>query len=350
MRDDELPGLDPVRLRAWLDTRHPSLAGGPFQARLLVGGLSNLTFRLDDGEHRWVLRRPPLGHVLSTAHDMHREHRIIAALKDTAVPVPATLLAADDPDGEAGVGAPFYLMEFVEGETLNSPADNAGRDPRWIAGLAPALVEVLAALHALDPLPLGLGDFGRPAGFLERQVRRWGRQLDQSRSRPLGELDELAARVAATVPDSAEVSIVHGDFRLDNTLIATVQGRPRVAAVLDWEMSTLGDPLTDLGLLGVYWSLHRIPEAARSPLASAIDPAAGYPPFESLVDDYARLRGIPAPDVSWYVGFASYKLAVILEGIHYRHTQGLTVGAGFDTVGALVPALARFGLDALTQR
>lgn len=349
MTAPHLEGLDLARLQAWLDRERPGFATGPLRGRRLVGGLSNLSYDIRDDRHRWVLRRPPLGHVLSTAHDMSREYRVMGALAPTDVPVPPVRIFHSDADGTAGVGADFYLMDFIDGRTLNARADNAAYDRAWLGAIGPALVGVLARLHELDPAAVGLDDFGRPAGFLERQVSRWRRQLDASRSRPVPGVEALLDAVGARIPDSPGAGIIHGDYRLDNTLVADDGTVPRIAAVLDWEMSTLGDPFTDLGLLGVYWRLHEVPGAAESPLASAIDPDAGYSSFAELVDVYASIRGIVVPDISWYVAFAAFKLAVILEGIHFRHSQGMTVGEGFDAVGRLVPGLAALGLDQLKQ-
>lgn len=340
-----LPGLDVAALESWLRREHPELlADRPLTAQLIVGGLSNLSYRIEGGATPWVLRRPPLGHVLSTAHDMGREYRVISALGATTVPVPRAHLHHDDHDGSAGVGAAFYLMDFVSGASLNSRGDNVRYTREHRASLGPELARVLAQLHSVEPAAVGLADFGRPEGFLERQVSRWTRQLDQSRSRELPALDQLLERVAGQIPASAGASLVHGDYRLDNTLI---DSDAHVVAVLDWEMSTLGDSLTDLGLLGVYWDLHEVPGAADSPLASAIDPAAGYVIFDEIVDAYAAERRIAVPDLSWYLAFGAVKLAIILEGVHYRYTLGQTVGDGFDTVGRLVPGVAEAGLRRL---
>lgn len=346
-----LPGLDLDAFESWLRAERPDLVGSePLQARLITGGLSNLSFAITGGAQPWVLRRPPLGHVLSTAHDMGREFRIIRALADTDVPVPVAHVHHHDEDGSAGVGAEFYLMDFVDGVVLNSREGNAAFSREQLRMLGPELGEVLARLHSVRWRSIGLDDFGRPDGFLTRQVSRWRRQLDSSRSRDLPQLDDLFEAVAQAVPETSRVSIVHGDFRLDNALITVDGGRPVVAAVLDWEMCTIGDSFTDLGLLAVYWNMHEVPGAAESPLASAIDPAAGYSSFGEIVDAYAAARDIPVPDLSWYSAFASFKLAVILEGIHYRFTQGQTVGDGFDAVGRLVPGVADGGLNFLSYR
>jgi aminoglycoside phosphotransferase (APT) family kinase protein len=339
-------GLDLDLLSPWLQRTLPERAAGQVSVSLLAGGRSNLTYRVDAGGAPLVLRRPPLGHVQSTAHDMAREFRIISALASTAVPVPNAVLFEDDSSGSAGVGTPFYLMDFVEGSILSSTKANAAFSPVQLRSLSLELVGHLAALHAVDPASVGLGDFGRPDGYLERQLRRWATQFEGSRSRELPELDRLQDALLDAVPATTQTSLLHGDFRLDNAIVRVDdQGDPHVGAILDWEMATIGDSFADLGLLGLYWNIGKIEGAAAVP--SAVDPDAGYPSFTELVDAYAAARGITVPDLSWYLAFSAYKLAVILEGIHFRFTAGETVGAGFDTIGALVTPLARTGLDYL---
>lgn len=348
MADASIPGLNVDALTRWLGRERGDLLNtGPLSVRLLTGGLSNLSYAISGGVRPWVLRRPPLGHVLNTAHDMKREYRVLTALQGTMVPVPETELFHDDSDGIAGVGAPFYLMEFVPGQTLSRPADNAGYAPDALHRLSLELGDTLARLHDLDRVATGLSDFGRPDGFLARQSARWIQQLEHSRSRPLPDLDRLASLLKGSMPQTSTISLLHGDFRLDNTLVtAGADGAPRIAAVLDWEMSTIGDSFTDLGLFGLYWDLHSLEGAGDSALVSAIDPAAGYASFGEIVDSYAENRSLDVlPDLSWYLAFASFKLAVILEGIHYRYSQGDTVGEGFETVGRLVEPLARRGLS-----
>lgn len=347
MASTQTPGLDVAALERWLAHERADLLGNePLRARMLTGGLSNLSYAITGGSRPWVLRRPPLGHVLSTAHDMKREYRVISALRDTAVPVPETELFHDDSEGSAGVGAPFYLMEFVPGRALAQPADNSGYTREALHQLSLDLGETIARLHDLDPASVNLADFGRPGGFLARQAARWVRQFEQSRSRPLPDLDQLATLLENSLPTTTMVSLLHGDFRLDNTLVAAgVDGAPHIATVLDWEMSTLGDSLTDLGLFGLYWDLHSLEGASDSALASAISPAAGYASFDEIIEHYSTVRGLDEmPELSWYLAFASFKLAVILEGIHYRYGQGDTVGDGFETIGRLVAPLAKRGL------
>lgn len=342
-------GLSTSALEKWLRAEHPSLTTDtPLTAHILAGGRSNLTYRIDGAVKPLVLRRPPLGHVLSTAHDMAREFRLISALAGTGVPVPAAVLFRDDTDGAAGVGTPFYLMEHVDGQVLSDPRQNADFTDAQLRTLSLELATTLAQLHALDPETVGLGDLGLPAGFLDRQMRRWGKQYERSRSRELPDLDVLQERLRATVPETTHTSLIHGDFRLDNAIVRLeADGTPVIAAILDWEMATLGDSFADLGLLGLYWNIRSILDDDGAVAQTAIVPGAGYPEFSEIVDAYADARGITVPDLTWYRAFAAYKLAIILEGIHFRFCAGETVGAGFETVGGMVPLLAAEGLASL---
>ncbi|NSC20831.1 phosphotransferase family protein [Streptomyces albus subsp. chlorinus] len=339
MSESPPPGLDLARLAAHLERERPGLVRGPLSAQVVQGGRSNLTYRVTDGARRWVVRRPPLGHVLATAHDMAREYRVISALRDTAVPVPETVLLCEDPDV---TGAPFYVMEHVEGTPYRTSEQLAGLGAERTRRIVLALPETLVALHAVDPEEAGLGDFGRPAGFLERQLRRWGKQLEASRSRELAGIDELRGALGRTLPVSPRPTVVHGDFRLDNVLVGPDD---RITAVLDWEMSTLGDPLTDLGLLAMYSERQDVPG---SPV-STTSGAPGHPTAAELVERYALLSGRDVSRVNWYTAFAYFKLAVILEGIHYRFTLGRTVGEGFDRIGELVPVFIDNGLTTLRK-
>ncbi|MDT0379278.1 phosphotransferase family protein [Streptomyces sp. DSM 42041] len=333
------PGLDLARLGAYLERERPGRVDGPLHAEVIEGGRSNLTYRVDAGTSRWVLRRPPLGHVLATAHDMAREYRVIRALRDTPVPVPGTLLLCEDPDV---LGAPFYLMEYVPGTPYRSSAELSALGPERTRALVLSLVDTLVALHAVEPREAGLESFGRPEGFLERQLRRWGKQLEASRNRDLEGVDDLHRALAEALPRSPEPTVVHGDFRLDNVL---ADGEGRITAVLDWEMSTLGDPLTDLGLLAMY-SSH--PDVPGSPLTS-VRGAPGHPEPAELVERYAAGSGRDVSGIGWYTAFAYFKLAVILEGIHYRWKLGQTVGPGFDRIGDLVPLFIDHGLATLQE-
>lgn len=338
----DLPGVDLGRLGGYLAHARPDLARGPLTGEIIPGGRSNLTYLINDGHREYVLRRPPLGHVLATAHDMTREHRVLTALAGTTVPVPRTLLLGTDPEV---LGAPFYLMEKVDGTVYRTPAQTAELTAGQRTQLSRTLVDTLAALHRVDPAAVGLADFGHPDGFLARQVRRWSKQLAASRSRDLPGVDHLAERLASSVPASSPATIVHGDYRLDNLL---VRG-DRIEAVLDWEMSTLGDPLTDLGLLLVYWD--RMPELAQGnpAVAEGVGSRHGFPSGDTFIGWYAERTGTDLSTLDWYVALAGFKLAVILEGIHYRYVNGLTVGDGFERVGDLVRPLVEIGLAALAD-
>ena len=335
------PGLDLDRLRDHLAQAHPGLVDGPLAAELISGGKSNLTYTLHDASHRWVLRRPPLGHVLATAHDMSREYRVIAALAGSRVPVPGVHLLCTDAEV---LGAPFYLMDEVQGRVYRTAEDSAGLGRERARALSYRLIDVLAELHAIDPATVGLADFGRPDGYLQRQAARWFRQFEASRSREIPGMDELQQRLGQGIPASQRATIVHGDYRLDNTVVAADD---TIAAVLDWEMATLGDPLADVGLMKVYWDIAG--EMPGNPVTQAVNPAAGFPGMDELVEHYATRTGLDLTPLPWYTAFAAYKLAVIAEGIHYRYTQGKTVGEGFAHLGALVPPLVASALETLLK-
>jgi aminoglycoside phosphotransferase (APT) family kinase protein len=343
--DPALPGLALDAVTRWLAAR--GLADGPLEATLVAGGRSNLTYVLSSSAGRVVLRRPPLGHVLATAHDMSREHRVLSALHGTPVPVPRPLALCTD---ESVTGAPFYVMTFADGLVVRTRQDAAALPAAGRSAVVLAMMSTLADLHAVDPTTVGLADFGRPEGFMARQVRRWGGQLDASRSRDLPGVDDLRSRLAATVPASSPsgsaTAVVHGDYRLDNLVVGpqAADDAYAVRAVLDWEMATLGDPLADLGLLVAYWEgLGRLPASS----VAALGPAAGLPDGAVLVAEYAARSGRDVSALDWYVAFGYFKIAVILEGIHYRYVQGQTVGPGFDRIGEVVPPLIALGLAAL---
>ncbi|WP_405838424.1 phosphotransferase family protein [Streptomyces sp. NBC_01518] len=339
MSPDHPPGLDLDRLRGLLDREQPGLVTGALSGRLIEGGRSNLTYAVTDGTAKWVVRRPPLGHVLATAHDMKREHRVISALHPTNVPVPRPILLCED---DEVLGAPFYVMEFVEGTPYRTADDLAPLGPDRTRGAVLELVDTLVELHAVDPSQVGLADFGRPEGFLDRQLRRWGKQLDASRNRDLAGVEELHAALGHRLPTSPAPAVVHGDYRLDNVLIGEDD---KIKAILDWEMSTLGDPLTDLGLLVMYSIPLDLPNSPISTTASA----PGHPTPAELIERYAARSGRDVSSVAWYTAFAWFKLAVILEGIHYRYTLGQTVGRGFDRIGELVPVFIEHGLTTLQE-
>jgi aminoglycoside phosphotransferase (APT) family kinase protein len=333
----DLPGLDLGRFAAWFDHACPGQIAGPLGGRLIAGGRSNLTYEVSDGSRSWVVRRPPLGHVLATAHDMEREYRVISALRDTSVPVPLSYALCTDADV---LGAPFYVMSKVDGVPYRTEDQLAALGPVRTRAIARRMVSTLAQLHAVVPADVGLAGFGRPEGFLARQVRRWKKQLDASHSRAVAGADELYRLLAADPPDGSAPAIVHGDYRLDNTLVGPDD---KIAAVVDWEMATLGDPLTDVGLLIVYQRMDRLGDG---PMASS---APGYPSEGELLSHYAEDSGRDLSDLGFYIALASFKAAVILEGIHYRYVHGQTVGEGFEEIGTLVEPLVSSGLAAMKE-
>ena len=331
-------GVDLERLRAFFAANVEGASDRPLTAELISGGRSNLTYAISDGEHEWVLRRPPLGHVLETAHDMGREFRVMSGLADTDVPVPHVHALCEDVEVN---GAPFYVMERVHGRILRNLAMLAELAPDDAQRISYEIVDVLARLHAVDYAAVGLGDFGRPDGFLERNVRRWGKQWESNKTRELPVVDELGRRLAAALPAHQDQSIVHGDYRIDNTMVAS-DDPGRIVAVLDWEMSTLGDPLTDVGLLAVYWGDRN----ARAVLGSqGVSNLPGFPSREEVTERYARESGRDLSELDFYLVYAGYKLAIIVEGINARFLMGKTLGEGFEDMGGAVVALAETALD-----
>jgi aminoglycoside phosphotransferase (APT) family kinase protein len=330
-----VPGIEnPLALAKWMAGAGLTELGELRGVELIAGGRSNLTYRLDLDAGKIVLRRPPLGHVLPTAHDMSREYRVLTALSGTAVPVPQPLATCQDADV---IGAPFYLMQFVDGVVLRTTQDGASLSPQQCAELSKLLAEMMATIHGVDIEAAGLSDFGRPAGYLARQLSRWQRQRELSNTRELPGYEELVQRLTALLPDSAEGTLVHGDFRLDNTLIR-LAAPAQVAAVVDWEMSTLGDPLVDLGLTLSYWSegAAGIPEVS---VGATITTLPGFWTRDQFAARYAELTGRDVSAIGYYIAFGYFKLAIVLEGIHARFLQHQTVGEGFEREGPAVPVL-----------
>jgi len=316
---------------------------------LVAGGRSNLTFIVTSAAGAVVLRRPPLSNRLPTAHDMGREHRVMTALGPTPVPVPETLAMCTD---EAVIGAPFYVMDQVAGHIVRDemPA-GYGESAAERQAISFGLIDVLADLHAVDPAAVGLGDYGRPAGYLERQIRRWTMQWEATRlpdDAGGGELDRLAVRLREQMPASPAGPIVHGDYRMDNVLLdPSTPGK--VAAVLDWELSTLGDPLADVGLFYVYWqdSTDTATQAAAGLLPS-VTRLPGFPTRRELIERYASRTGSDLSALPWYVGFACFKLAVVLAGVAARGRAGAMIGDGFVEMAARIAPLVDVGHGALS--
>jgi aminoglycoside phosphotransferase (APT) family kinase protein len=339
------PGLDLEALAAYLAPRVGGLAGS-LRGELIPGGRSNLTYIVDDGERRFVVRRPPLAHVLPTAHDMAREYRVLAALQGTGIPVPQVIALCED---DSVIGARFYVMEWIDGHVVRDSLPAEFPDTTETRReMSSALIETLLQLHGIDPDAIGLGDFGHPDGFLARQVRRWWQQWEASKTRELPSIETLRRRLDETVPTPSAPGIVHGDYRLDNVMYAPADPS-RIVAVIDWEMCTIGDPLCDVGLLCVYWADDESEAAARTLHGRAITVEAGFAKRADLLHDYAAGTQRDLTSLDWYIALGAYKLAIIAEGITARFLMGMTVGEGFETMGEMVPAIVQSGLVALDR-
>jgi aminoglycoside phosphotransferase (APT) family kinase protein len=335
-----MAGIRADTVTGWFAAHVPG-ARPPLAFAPIVGGQSNLTYLVSDqAGGRWVLRRPPLTGVLPTAHDMAREHGVISALHGTQVPVPRAFDLCDD---ESVTGAPFYVMEHVDGVVPRDEATVAASfDQAARAAAGYALVDVLVALHGVDPEAVGLGKLGRGHGHVERQLARWRRQWEQSKTRELPLIEEAHRRLAANVPAQDRVAIVHGDYRIDNMILSLVG---EVRAVLDWELCTLGDPMTDLGLLMVYWSE---PGDDALPLATTPTHLPGFPSRAELAAAYARGAGRQIDELDFFVALGYWKLAVILEGVYARFAAGAYGHAGesWRDLPGMVVRLAEAALDA----
>jgi aminoglycoside phosphotransferase (APT) family kinase protein len=325
---------DPARLATWLDGEGLA-TGAPLAVERVTSGHSNETFLVTRGPHVWMLRRPPRVPLAPTAHDMAREARLLRALAGTDVPAPRLVAACLDP---AVIGAAFHLTERLDGWVLR---DRIPSELRASGGaVARAFMTALAALHSADWRGLGLGDFGKPDGFLERQVVRWSKQLDTYRTRPLPDMDALAAWLQTHRPAGEPPTIIHGDYHLDNVVFARA-APPRVAAILDWETATLGDPLVDVGLATALWpdatddDLPFGQSLARAELGDGIGTRA------DLVDAYARASGRGLDRLPYYQALGLFRLACILEGSWARHQRGAADDPFFAHLEAGVPAMAR---------
>lgn len=308
-----MDGINRDRVTNWL--RDHTVVTPPLTFVVIPGGRSNLTYRVSDaGGRRWVLRRPPLHSVLSSAHDVGREYRMVAALQDTEVPVPPLVGLEQD---DAVTGAPFYVMEFVDGLVLREAEDVvAALDEEARRQVAFNLADTLADLHGVDVDRIGVADSARGDGYIERQLRRWLGQYAKGSRRELPLVQEVHDRLAAAIPEQAETAIVHGDYRLDNLLVGPDGS---IRAVLDWELSTVGDPLADVGLLQVYWKPLKGTAMPGFPTAGM---APGIPEVEEVIARYAERSGRDVSQLDFYVTFGYWKLALILEGVYTRFASG----------------------------
>jgi aminoglycoside phosphotransferase (APT) family kinase protein len=307
-------GIDAAGVEAWFTANVPGVEL-PLSYSKIAGGRSNLTYEVTDTTgSRWALRRPPLGKTLSSAHDMSREYRLISALAPTDVPVAEAVGICDDDEVN---GAPFYVMDWVEGPVLRSKADaeaQFGEADRRAIG--ERVIDTLADIHAVDPDEVGLGELGRREGYVARQLRRWQGQWESSKTRELDLIEDVHRRLEARIPEQRETTLVHGDYRLDN-MILSADGE--IAAVVDWELCTLGDPLADVGMLMVYWSQ---PGDETTALFDPPTMASGFPRRDELTARYAERSGRDLSELDFFVALGSWKLAIILEGVYARFAAG----------------------------
>jgi aminoglycoside phosphotransferase (APT) family kinase protein len=313
----------------WLAARGVAIEP-PLSASLITGGRSNLTYRLADAAGtQWVLRRPPLSGVIASAHDVLREHRIMAALAGTPVRVPVMTAACDDVDV---IGVPFFVMDYVDGVVLRDQATaEAHLTEAARAATGTSLVDALAALHAIDPAEVGLAGLGKGTGYVGRQLARWGRQLERLGIPEDARLHEVLVRLQADVPEQREVTIVHGDFRPGNVIVGP---DGNVRALLDWELATLGDPLADLGWLVAYWGAPG--DGLTLPVPTR---AAGFERRERLSARYAQLTGRSLDDLNFYLAFALWRLATIIAGVNARARMGAYGTASVDVADDRVKQL-----------
>lgn len=323
------PGIDVAAVGAWLGEHVPGLEP-PLAFTRIGDGQSNLTFRVEDaGGEQIVLRRPPLGEILASAHDVVREHRILTALHPVGFPVPRTLGVCED---ASVTGAPFYAMEHCDGIVLGSAAAAEGLDRAGRAAAGRNIATTLAELHALDLDRIGLGDFRRPESLISRQLRRWRRQWEASKTRELDDVEDVAAWLEARMPEERETVLLHGDYHLHNFVLGP---DARLRAVLDWELSTAGDPLADVGQMVAYWNELRSPEGFfREPVAAA----EGFPDAHELADLYAEAAGRDLGTLAYWVAFAYWKIAIIVEGVYRRWLNDPQNGSD---AGSLAPAVVR---------
>ena len=336
-------GIDALAVTAWLES-HAEAVSPPLNFELITGGHSNLTYRVSDADgRRWVLRRPPLGHVLAGAHDMGREHRLMSALAPTDVPVPRIVGLCTD---ETVTGADFYVTEFVDGYVLRNPDGAAAIPVETRPALCTRLVEGLVAIHEVDLEAVSLDDLGKKEDYVARQLRTWLRQFNAMTSRDLPIIEQVHDTLAAAIPPQLEATLVHGDYRLDNCLVTEEGG---VAAVLDWEIATLGDPMADLGILLAYWSE---PSDTFLPLGEAATIAPGFASREELITAYSDLTGRDTSNIGYYFAFANWRLACILEGVYSRYIGGASpeVPAEVEIFAQSVIDLAERAAELLSPR
>jgi aminoglycoside phosphotransferase (APT) family kinase protein len=341
---DPVEGIRADNVTKWFLDHVPEITV-PLTFTLIAGGRSNLTFRVEDAEGRaWVLRRPPVHHVLPTAHDMVREHRLMSSLAPSGIPVPQTIGLCTD---ETVNDRPFFVMEFVEGHIVRDATEaEQAFDIATRGGIGDKMAETLSALHDIDPASVGLGDLGRHEGYIERQLKRWSEQFAKMSVEGVdhgGAVERVGEELARRVPPQQRTSIVHGDYRMDNVVL---DDNGAVRAILDWELCTLGDPLADLGLLMDYWT-----DAgdAVSVLGHSPTTAPGFPTRTQVMEHYGSVSDLDLTQIGYYCAFGYWKLACILQGVYARYVAGAGAGdpGSVDAYPAQVVRLAEMASEAL---
>jgi aminoglycoside phosphotransferase (APT) family kinase protein len=335
--------VEPLDLAAVLGFMRVHLADPPatLTAQRFGGGSSNLTYLLSDGMREWVLRRPPSGPLLPTAHDMAREYRVLSALKDTGVPVARIIALCTDP---SLLGAPFYLMERKRGIIVRHEVPpEIGDSVANRRATSFAVIDAMAKLHAVDWRVVGLGEgFGKPDGYLARQMKRWHEQWLRSKTEEIAAIDRLERWFETRVPTSPPATIVHGDFRLENCMLDPAS--LEVVAIFDWEMSTLGDPLADLGYSLAYWPSGDDPAPWREAMTGSVSMLPGFPSRAELIDRYHARTRRAVGDMRFYQAFSLYKLAIIAQGILRRVTGGQITLRQTDGIRERVAKIAEAAL------
>jgi aminoglycoside phosphotransferase (APT) family kinase protein len=332
--------IDEAALTGFLDEHFEG--SGEWVIERHQAGHSNETFFIRGRGQDLVLRRPPSGAFLPSAHDVGREFRVLSALKDTNVRTPRTVLSCSD---ESVIGAPFYLMERVEGTVVRDELPDVFSEEHR-KKIGEELVDALVELHAIDPAACGLGDFGKPSGYLERQLRRWKGQMELTLplTRPVPDLERAGEWLAQNLPESGPTTLVHGDYKLDNVMLAA-EPPAKVVAILDWEMSTLGDPLADLGWMISFWREPGDPAGDLFAETTRVTELPGFSTRAELIDRYSDATGRAVEGLDWYTVLAIWKLAILLEGSYARHLAGMTDDPFFARMEHGVPVLAATALE-----
>lgn len=352
MSPTDPPGLKLDPLLQWMSSNISGVdASAGLQTTLLAGGRSNISYKLTDASgSSWVLRRPPLGHIMPSAHDMGREFRVLSGLNSVSFPTPMAQGFCDD---ETIIGSKFMLMDFVDGRVIESAETAMKLSNVQASEISQTLVDTLANLHCVDPAAAGLDQLGRPEGYLQRQVKRWGEQWQLTKTRELVEIEELHTwleGVISKLPTNLPSAIVHGDYRIDNVILAPKTSE--IIAVLDWEMSTLGDPISDLAISLVYWSQAGDTLRNQIPVAQEVTSGPGFWTREQVVQRYVSKTGYDISHLDECVALACFKLAVIMESIHHRNLSGQQLGAASgsqSTMGQATVALTKLGLAVISM-